>query len=225
MTAAPSLDPIFADVARIALGVARRHGFALGGGLALVLHGVVHRPTEDIDLFSDIDAPVGAARDEVRAALEAAGFDVRAEEPDSELGDLFHGFDHDLADLVVGREGRELRLTLGRLDRHRAPVVMDLGPVMHIDDLVAGKIAALVNRREVRDYIDAAAALQRYDLGELLALGHRADPALDPEDVVRVGAHLDAMDDRLFGRYGLTPPAIAELRAKLADWPRPGDAA
>jgi hypothetical protein len=34
---------------------------------------------------------------------------------------------------------------------------MDVGPAMHLDDLVATKVAALVSRREVRDYIDVAA--------------------------------------------------------------------
>ena len=43
-----------------------------------------------------------------------------------------------------------------------APVVMDLGPVMDVRDLIANKTAALVNRREMRDYIDVSAALDRY---------------------------------------------------------------
>ncbi|MFV2018338.1 nucleotidyl transferase AbiEii/AbiGii toxin family protein [Micromonospora sp. LOL_023] len=42
-----------AEVARLALVVASRHGFALAGGHALIAHGVVDRPTEDVDLFTD----------------------------------------------------------------------------------------------------------------------------------------------------------------------------
>ncbi|MDG4770948.1 nucleotidyl transferase AbiEii/AbiGii toxin family protein [Solwaraspora sp. WMMD792] len=40
-------------MARLALGVAQRHGFALAGGHALIAYGVVDRPTEDVDLFTD----------------------------------------------------------------------------------------------------------------------------------------------------------------------------
>jgi hypothetical protein len=57
----PTIDPFHEKVARIALGVAEQHGFALGGGLALVAHGVLERPTEDVDLFSDRDGSVPAA--------------------------------------------------------------------------------------------------------------------------------------------------------------------
>jgi hypothetical protein len=37
------VDPFLADITRVALTVAQQHGFALGGGNALVLHGVVDR--------------------------------------------------------------------------------------------------------------------------------------------------------------------------------------
>jgi microcompartment protein CcmL/EutN len=40
-------------VAAVALTAAAGHGFALGGGNALLAHGVISRPTEDVDLFTD----------------------------------------------------------------------------------------------------------------------------------------------------------------------------
>jgi len=127
------------------------------------------------------------AAGEVAAALTAAGYRVVREEAD----ELFAGMDADLREFLVAAPPRELRLTLCRLDRHRAPVVMDLGPVMHLDDLVATKVAALANRREVRDYIDVAAALGRYPLARVLELAHAADPALDPETLT--AAVMDVM--------------------------------
>lgn len=66
----------YRDVARVPLGVTTRYGFALGGGLAWVTHGLVDRPTEDIDLFADVDGAAGSAADEVRDALVAARFEV-----------------------------------------------------------------------------------------------------------------------------------------------------
>jgi hypothetical protein len=159
---------------------------------------------------------VAAAAGEVAAALTAAGYRVVREEGD----ELFDGMSADLQEFLVTTTDRALRLTLCRLDRHRAPVVMDLGPVMHLDDLVATKVAALVNRREVRDYIDVAAALERYPLPRILELAHAADPALDPEDVAEAGRYLDRLDDARFARYGLGAQQIARLRERLAQWPR-----
>ncbi|HET6211814.1 MAG TPA: nucleotidyl transferase AbiEii/AbiGii toxin family protein, partial [Micromonosporaceae bacterium] len=43
-------------IAAVALAASGRYGFALGGGCALVAHGLVDRPTEDVDLFTDVAA-------------------------------------------------------------------------------------------------------------------------------------------------------------------------
>jgi hypothetical protein len=211
-----SPDEIFRDVARIALTVATKHGFVLGGGVAWLVNGLVDRPTEDVDLFTDTAGGVEAAAGEVATALTEAGYRVVREEGD----DLFAGMSADIQEFLVATDDRALRLTLCRLDRQNKPVVMDLGPVMHLDDLVATKVAALVNRREVRDYIDVAAALERYPLDRILALARTADPALDPEDIADAGRYLDRLDDARFTLYGLTPDNIATLRQRLANWPR-----
>lgn len=208
-----SVDSFYRDVAQVALAVARQHGFVLGGGVAWLVNGLVQRPTEDVDLFTDTDGGVAAAAGQVSAALSAAGYEVVAEQAD----ELFEGMSADIQEFAVTGHGRALRLTLCRLDRHRAPVVMDLGPVMHLDDLVATKVAALVNRREVRDYIDVAAALERYSLERVLELAHAADPALDPEDIAEAGRYLDRLDDARFALYGVDPGPI---RARLVVWPR-----
>jgi hypothetical protein len=211
-----TVHDLYRDVARVALAVATKHGFVLGGGVAWLVNGLVDRPTEDVDLFTDTAGGVQAAAGEVTAALVAAGYRVVREEGD----ELFAGMDDDLQEFLVAGPDRALRLTLCRLDRHRAPVVMDLGPVMHLDDLVATKVAALVSRREVRDYIDVAAALDRYPLPRILELAAAADPALDPDDLADAGRYLDRLDDARFALYGMNAPEIAELRQKLAGWPR-----
>ena len=221
-----SVDAFYRDVAQVALAVAEKHGFVLGGGVAWLVNGLVERPTEDIDLFTDTDGGVAAAAGKVSAALIAAGYEVDREEAD----ELFEGMSADIQEFIVtapadprGDGGnddgaaRALRLTLCRLDRRRAPVVMDLGPVMHLDDLVATKVAALVNRREVRDYIDVAAALERYSLARVLELAHAADPGLDPGDIAEAGRYLDRLDDARFAVYGVDPGPI---RDRLRVWPR-----
>ncbi|HEU4348643.1 MAG TPA: nucleotidyl transferase AbiEii/AbiGii toxin family protein [Actinoplanes sp.] len=124
------MTDFYRDVARIALAVADKHGFVLGGGVAWLVNGLVQRPTEDVDLFTDAEDGVVAATGEVSAALITAGYSVALEEPDG----LFAGMDDNLREFLVAGGDRALRLTLCRLDRHRAPVVMDVGPVMHLDD-------------------------------------------------------------------------------------------
>jgi len=208
-----SVDAFYRDVAQVALAVAEKHGFVLGGGVAWLVNGLVQRPTEDVDLFTDTDGGVAAAAGKVSAALTAAGYTVEREQAD----ELFAGMDEDIQEFAVTAGARALRLTLCRLDRHRAPVVMDVGPVMHLDDLVATKVAALVNRREVRDYIDVAAALGRYPLERVLELAHAADPALDPDDIAEAGRYLDRIDDARFAVYGADP---GHVRDRLRVWPR-----
>lgn len=172
----PHLHEFYREVARVALAAAGPYRFVLGGGVAWAAHGLVARPTEDVDLFADVEGAAAAASAGVRVALERAGFVVSDADPDSELAELFDGYEQDMKDFVVSRDGRQIRLSLARLDRQQSPVVMDLGPVMDVRDLVANKIAALVNRREVRDFIDVAAALDHYDVTELLVLARQVDP-------------------------------------------------
>ncbi|SCG36269.1 nucleotidyl transferase AbiEii/AbiGii toxin family protein [Micromonospora coxensis] len=214
------LHDFYREVARVALTAAGPHRFVLGGGVAWAAHGLVTRPTEDVDLFADVEGAAAAAATEVRAALERAGYTVVDADPDSDLAGLFDGFDRDMKDFVVTRGARQIRLSLARLDRYRSPVVMDFGPVMDVRDLVANKVAALVNRREVRDYIDVAAALEHYPVAELLELARQVDPALDDSDVREAGRYLDRVADRRFTRYGLDATQVARLRRRLADWPR-----
>ena len=81
-------DPFHATVARIALAVAHAHGFALGGGLGLAAHGLITRPTVDIDCFTDQDGVVAAAADLVQDALDAAKIRYDVEVDDSGLNEV-----------------------------------------------------------------------------------------------------------------------------------------
>ncbi|WP_067499933.1 nucleotidyl transferase AbiEii/AbiGii toxin family protein [Actinoplanes sp. TFC3] len=210
------IDDFYRDVATIALAVGGKHRFVLGGGVAWLVNGLVRRPTEDIDLFTDTAGAVEAAAAGVTAALTEAGYQVFREVAD----EMFAGMDEDLREYHVADGRRALRLTLTRLERRRAPVVMDVGPVMHLDDLVASKVAALVNRREVRDYIDVAAALERYPLARVLELAHALDDTLEEQDIADAGRYLDRLDDARFAVYGLSGEDVARLRERLSGWPR-----
>ncbi len=77
------------EVAAVALKVAAAHGFVLGGGNALILHGIVDRYTADVDLVTDQPAGVEAAAAAVEEALRAAGLQAERQDRDSSLGEVF----------------------------------------------------------------------------------------------------------------------------------------
>jgi hypothetical protein len=215
------LDELHTAVAAIALGAAGRHGFALGGGNALIVHGIIDRPTEDVDLFTDEDDGVAAAAGAVEAALRAAGFGAERQDKTAGLADVFYGMGDGLAEwIVTGPGGRQMMLQMAYFDRDRRPVTMDIGPVLDLEDVVGSKVCALASRVEPRDYVDTAAALERYSVDQLIAYAKRLDPGLTDRDFADAGGQLDRMPDGVFARYGLDAAAVSRLRERFAAWPR-----
>jgi len=117
------------QVASIALDAAAGHGFALGGGNALLAHGVITRPTQDVDLFTDQEHGVEAAAGAVEAALRGAGFRAERQDQVTGLADIFPGMGEGLAEWIVADPGGvELTLQMAYFDRACEPVVMDVRP-------------------------------------------------------------------------------------------------
>jgi nucleotidyltransferase AbiEii toxin of type IV toxin-antitoxin system len=215
------LDELHREVAGIALGAARRHGFALGGGNALIAHGIIDRPTEDVDLFTNEDDGVTSAAAAVEAALVAAGFEAERQDKAAGLADVFYGMGDELAEwIVTAPGGRQMMLQMAYFDRDRRPVTMDVGPVLDLEDVVGSKVCALASRVEPRDYVDTAAALRRYTADQVIGFAKRLDPGLTDREFADAGRQLDRMPDGMFARYGLDDAAIARLRARFAAWPR-----
>jgi hypothetical protein len=208
-------------VAAIALRAAGRHGFALGGGNALMAYGVIDRFTADVDLFTDEEANLAAAAEAVEAALRAAGFGTERRDQSGGLDDVFYGMGDGLAEWIVTAPGGEqMMLQMAYFDRARRPVTMDVGPVLDLEDVVGGKVCALASRVEPRDYVDTAAAMGRYSAGQMIGFARRLDPGLTDRDFAEAVQRLDQWGDRVFAPYGLTPADVAELRARFAAWPR-----
>jgi len=208
-------------VAAVALKVAAAHGFVLGGGNALILHGIIDRYTADVDLVTDQPAGVEAAAAAVEEALRAAGYQADRQDRDSGLGEVFYGFDAGLAEWVVtGPGGEQTVLQITHFDRNRSPVSMDVGPVLDPLDAIASKVRAFATRAEERDAIDVAAALEHYSAGQLISLARQLEPGLEDEDFADAGRRLDRLSDTVFRRYGLSPDDVATLRGRFAAWPR-----
>jgi Nucleotidyl transferase AbiEii toxin, Type IV TA system len=215
------ISQLHRQVATIALRAAAQHGFALGGGNALLAHGIITRPTQDVDLFSNREGSVEAAASSVEAALRAAGLVADRRDQTEGLADIFPGMGEGLAEwIVTGADGQQMLLQMAYFDRDREPVAMDLGPVLDIQDVAGGKVCALAGRVEPRDYADTAAMLHSYSPSQLIAFARRLDPGLTDRDFADAGRRLDQMPDEAFRRVGLSRPDIARLRARFADWPR-----
>jgi hypothetical protein len=209
------------EVATIALKVAAEHEPMLGGGNALILHGIVDRYTADVDLVTDRTKGVKAAAGAVEEALRAAGFEAERQNRDGGLGEVFYGFDDGLVEWTVsGPDGQQTILQIAHFDRSRTPVPMDVGPVLNPLDAIASKVRAFVTRAEERDAIDVAAALETYTASQLIALARQLEPGLEDEDFTDAGRRLDRLSDKVFARYGLGPENVAQLRKRFAAWPR-----
>jgi Nucleotidyl transferase AbiEii toxin, Type IV TA system len=215
------VSKLHGQVAAIALRAAAAYGFALGGGNALIAHGIIDRSTQDVDVFSDEEGAVEAAADAVEAALRDEGLGTERRDKTAGLSDIFYGMGEGLAEwIITARSGEQMMLQMAYFERTRSPIIMDVGPVLDLEDVIGGKVCALASRVEPRDYVDTAAALGRYTVDQLIGLARRLDPGLTERDFADAGRQLDRMPDGMFSRYGLSPADVAALRERFAAWPR-----
>ncbi|MET8075927.1 nucleotidyl transferase AbiEii/AbiGii toxin family protein [Streptomyces sp. NPDC005303] len=114
------------------------------------------------------------------------------------------------------REACEVDLLKEALSRQ--PVIMDVGPVVDLEDLVVMKVRALGDRGLPRDVIDVHAACRYYSVIELERLGARGDGEFDLVDLRDRLESVVWVSDEEFAAHGLKPEDIAELRRWALDW-------
>jgi hypothetical protein len=125
---------------------ARERGFFLTGGAALVGFYLHHRPTDDLDLFTDRQDSFERGRHAVGAVAASLGarIDVRMDAPDFKRYALTRGSDLVVVDLVHDRVP-QLVPDKPEVDGIRIDA---------IDEILANKLTTLVSRQEERDIID-----------------------------------------------------------------------
>ena len=155
-----------------------------------------------------------------RPRCASAGFQAERQDQAGGLSDMFPDIGEGLAEwIVTAAAGEQMLLQLAYFDRGRQPVVMDIGPVLDLEDAVGGKVCALASRVEPRDYADVAAALETLQPGPADRLCPAAGSGPDRRGFrLRRGA-LDQMDDA-FTPVGLSKHHVARLRERFAAWPR-----
>ena len=205
------MDPFHERLARTGLAAAQRYGFALAGGYAVQAAGLVMRPSEDIDLFTawerraEFDAAVLAVVD----AYRTDGLSVEAERH------------HDaFVRLTVSDGERTSKVELAVDSRANEPIIMTLGPVLHPDDAVTGKMNALYARAFARDFIDIDAAVQsgRYERETLLRLAERQELGFDRRVFAQALGQVWHLDPDDFADYGVTGQNLEDLRRRFDAW-------
>lgn len=218
--------PLHRDVARIVLeaSAGRAALAALGGGNALLAHGVSNRPTEDVDVFvaslDGFDETVAA----IAGALAAAGYAVEEHDKSGGLGDIWEGIGEGLAEFEVTPPGGNstVQVQASFFELRCPPVkVPGIGLVVHLDDAAGHKTCAVAGRQMPRDYCDIASLCEAgYSTRRLIKLARERDAGLEPGDFADAAAHLDELDDADLEAVLPAGRDAAWVRAAFKDWPR-----
>jgi hypothetical protein len=211
---ADTTTPTQRRLAEIGLRAASQYGFALAGGHAIAAHGILARPSEDVDLFADWHrrAEFPVATEAIITAYQSEGYAV----------DVDHQLDT-FARLHItdpAQPESTHRVELVSNWRAQPPVVMEIGPVLHADDVIAGKVDALYNRAAARDFLDIDAAISsgQYTLQRLCELAEAANAGFNRAIFADMLRMIDRLDDEQFTAYGATLARVAELRTRVPEW-------
>jgi hypothetical protein len=206
------VDELHARLIRVGLDALADHGFALAGGYAIRAHHILDRLSDDVDLFTSLDrrAEMPAAEAHVAQAYQEAGYVVEHVDR-SETYVRLH-----VTDPPTGRTSK-VELVAETLDHQ--PVPSEFGPVLHRDDVAAGKMEALFSRAELRDFIDVDALIKAgYTRDQLLRFAERRDAGFDRRVFAdMIGSVARFRNDR-FAAYGITPEAADAIRQRFAEW-------
>jgi hypothetical protein len=198
------------EVARIAL--AGVDGFALAGSSAIREHGVIERPTEDVDLFTtnqDVTA-FSTAVDQVMARLRGIGYRVEQTRQAPQYARLH----------VATGDGLQVDVDLGVDWRQDDPVTLDVGPVLSLADAVGNKVSALYSRGEARDYldVDAIRASGRFSDDQLLTAAAERDAGFDVGMFAQQLAAADRLQVTQIAQYGVTADQLEAVKTRCLQW-------
>lgn len=203
-----SLDPLHERVATLALSLPEVRQIALAGGGALLAHGLISRPTQDIDLFTPDEAELAQVTDALTGVLHEHGYTV-------DIARRVPTFAH--LDLAAS-DGRTMAVELAVDARIRDTVRLAFGPVLHPEEVAADKTLALFGRAAARDLVDVDALAVRYGHDRLLELASEKDLGFDRHvfaDALNAAA---AQPDVMFHRLGLDPTQLTAVRQRAARW-------
>ena len=200
------------DLASAFFALPESVGFLLGGGGALIAHGLVQRETDDLDFFSHRghgDVPV--AGNALVAAAEGRGWEVEV----VRSGPEFRRFKISRPETRAG-ESEVVYVDLA-VDSPPTgePKVTIAGLALAPYELAIRKTLALFGRAEPRDFTDVYNLHGTFDRDEILEAAAQTDPGFDRLVFAQMlRSHRRIRDDD-FPHSGVT---VDELRAYFDSW-------
>ncbi|MGW1727789.1 nucleotidyl transferase AbiEii/AbiGii toxin family protein [Streptomyces sp. NPDC002306] len=194
---------------RDALTAGHPYGLALMGGYAVQAHGIVHRPSQDLDFATEHPASMREITDQLVRSLSSRGWRITV----IDVAPLKARF---LAIDPATEATCEVDLLKEVL--WRPPVMLDIGPVLALDDLIGTKVRALGDRGLARDAIDVHAARHLYTIPQLENLAARRPEEFDLHELHDRLESLEWISDAEFEAYGMDAAHIAELRHWAQKW-------
>ena len=202
------MDPFHERLARIAFESGGDLGLVLAGGYAISAHHLTSRPSRDLDFATLSTLPLGVITDRLADVYRRRGF-------------LTHTIE--VAPTMARFEVRDERQVC-EVDLLKAgigpPVLLDIGPVLALDDAVGLKVGALHDRGTHRDFIDVHAAYTRggYPLDELERLGAAHQPGFSRIELLGRLEAVEFLVGARFRDYGLADDDVHDLRRWALLW-------
>ncbi|WPB91935.1 nucleotidyl transferase AbiEii/AbiGii toxin family protein [Streptomyces malaysiensis] len=208
------MDELHRQLIRIGLdALAKDYGYALAGGYAIQAHHIVNRVSDDVDLFAPFERAsreMEQAAERISTAYEAAGYTVEQVHLTPTYTRL---------NVTDPGSDTQSKVELVAEFLHHTPVDSELGPVLHRDDVAAGKTSALFTRAEVRDAIDVAGLLKAgYTREQLMDLAAQNDAGFDHRMFADSLGRIQRYTDKQFAAYSLNAEDAAAIRDTFADW-------
>ncbi|GIH70621.1 nucleotidyl transferase AbiEii/AbiGii toxin family protein [Sphaerimonospora thailandensis] len=192
-----------------ALPVCDRYGLVLAGGYAIKAHGLVTRPSDDIDFATASSAPMEEIVNALAHTYQQAGLETSVISAQDRKGHLLVRFPH----------STRYRIDILKEPLNHPPSIMSFGPVLSMEDAVALKVGALHDRGLPRDLIDVHAATEYFSDAELAAMARRVlGEDFFPEDLRDQLEHAAVYQDEEFAVYGCGPDEINAMRAWAQQW-------
>ena len=186
--------------------------FALAGSGAIREHGMTQRPTNDIDLFTVMQAATRFpnAVGNLVEHLTANNYDVTVERASSSFAQLS----------VTPPHGAPLSVDLAIDWRAHTPVRLDIGPVLDLADAVGNKLSALYSRSYPRDYLDVDAIRSTRTITDarLIELLQERDAGFDEAFFAECLSGASDISLPQVAAYGINGPQLHALQQRFRAW-------